>query len=96
MRACVATWSTCQRACVKVWFTCLRDKVPKACQLLISTCQHTNKRAKVPCGVPIFQTFLLRNAKRNFYTLLFCRKYRHSDFNEHVLLLKNSYSFEKK
>ena len=28
------------------------------------------QRANVPKGVPNFQTFLLRNAKKNFYTLL--------------------------
>ena len=58
MRACVPTWSTCQRACVPArftcqracvpaWFTCQRTCVPKACQLLIFTCQRANERANV-------------------------------------------------
>ena len=35
--------------------TCLRANVPKVCQLLVFTCQRANKRAKVPCDVPMFQ-----------------------------------------
>ena len=48
MRACVPT---CLHANVVYVPTCLRANVPKACQLLISTCQ----RAKVPYDVPMFQ-----------------------------------------
>ena len=71
--------------------TCLRANEPKACQLLIFTCQRVIQRAivlfqraNVPNGVPIFQldvptcqffqTFLLRSAKGNFYTLLLHKK----------------------
>ena len=46
-----------------------------------TTCQCAKWRVKfwtwrtnVPKGVPIFQTFLLRNAKGNFYTLSLCKK----------------------
>ena len=53
--------------CAPAWSTCQRTNIPNACHLLIFTCQRANKRAK---GVPIFQTFLLWNAKGNFYTLL--------------------------
>ena len=72
----------------QIEFTKSRANVPKACQLLIFTSQRVNKRANairranvliwranVPKGVPIFQTFLLRNAKWNFYTLLLYRKF---------------------
>ena len=89
IRACVPTWSTCQRACVPARFTCQRSCVPKACKLLIFTCQRVIQRPNVltwrasfstwcinvPKGVPIFQAFLLRNAKWNFYTLLLYRKF---------------------
>ena len=38
---------TCQRG--------LHAYVPKACHVLIFTCQHANERANVPNGVPTFQ-----------------------------------------
>ena len=105
MRACVPTWSTCQRACLPAWFTCqcagvpmyqkrakfsfLRANVPKnvsachkACQCFNLACQRAKRRANfstcgasVPKSVPIFQTFLLRNAKGNFYILLSYKKF---------------------
>ena len=69
------------RACVPAWFTCQRACVPKAFQLRanVLTC-HTRAnvltwRANVPKGVPIFQVFLLGNAKWNFCTLLLYRKF---------------------
>ena len=37
---------------IPAWSTSQRANVPKACQLLIFTCQRANKRAK---GVPIFR-----------------------------------------
>ena len=69
------------KACQVLIFTCKRAKnVPtyhKACQCFNLACQHAKRRANfstwhanVPKSVPIFQTFLLRNAKANFYTLL--------------------------
>ena len=48
----------------------------KACQYFNLACQRvewranfSTWRANVPKGVPIFQTFLLRNAKWNFYSI---------------------------
>ena len=58
--------SRAMRACVSTWSTC-----QSACVPAWFTCQ----RAYVPNGVPVFQIFLLRNAKRNFYTLLLCKKF---------------------
>ena len=65
----------CQRASKRV-------NVPKLCQFFNLACQrgkrHANflfLRANVPKGVPIFQTFFLRNAKGNFFTLLFYKKF---------------------
>ena len=58
MRAGVSTWSTCQRNCVPAWFT------------YYSACL----RANVPKRVSIFQTFLLQDAKGNFYSLLLYKK----------------------
>ena len=66
--------------------SCLRLNVPKACQLLIFTCQRANKLAishanfstwpaNLPKSGPIFQTLLLRNAIGNFYTLLLYKKF---------------------
>ena len=80
-RADVVYVSTRLRVSVVYVPTCLRANVPKACQLLIFTCQRANKRAirhanvsvwrvNVPKDVTIFQIFLLRNATGNFYTLL--------------------------
>ena len=99
MRACVSTWSTCQRACVPAWFTYQRacvsmcqkrtnflfwsaivptyHNVPTchtACQCAKWRVKFWTWRTNVPKGVPIFQTFLLRNAKGNFYTLSLYKK----------------------
>ena len=59
---------------------CLRAKVLKVCQLHIFTYQRTKPqvnvltwRANVLNSVPIFFTFLLRNAKWKCYTLLLYR-----------------------
>ena len=90
MRACVPKWSMCQRGLHANVLACQRGlcaNVPKACQLIFFTCQRANKCDHVPSGVPkgmlkgmaIFQTFLLRNAKENFYTLLLYKKF-------HILL----------
>ena len=43
MRTCMQAWSRWQRACV-----------PKACQILIFTCQRANKRANLSYSVPMF------------------------------------------
>ena len=58
--------------CVPARSTCQRSNVANTCQLVIFTCQHANKSVK--CA-PIFQTFLLQNAKGNFYTLSLYKKY---------------------
>ena len=59
------------RASVLAWFTCQRAYV--------STCQKRDKfsylRVNVPKGLPICQTFLLRNVKGNFYILLYEKFY---------------------
>ena len=46
------------------------------------TCQRAKRhanfsswRASVPKGIPIFWTFLWRNDKENFYTLILCKKF---------------------
>ena len=76
-------------ACQRAKFSYLRVNVPKnvptchkACQCFNLACQRANRcasfstwRANVPKSVPIFQTFLLRNAKGNFYTLLYKKSY---------------------
>ena len=60
----------------------LRANLPKACQLLIFTCQRTKRCVNVstcctnvPKSMPIFQTFLLQNTKGNFYSLLLYNKF---------------------
>ena len=62
--------------------TCLPANVPKMCQLLIFMYQRaiicanfSSWCANVAKNVPIFQTFLLRNVKGNFYTLLLYNKF---------------------
>ena len=60
--------------CVPAWSTCQYANVLKACQLLIFTCQRANVPINAPKVVQVFQTFLLRNAQRNFYTLLLVYK----------------------
>ena len=70
MCACVPASSTCQHACQRG----SRANVPKVCQFLIFTCQFSTWRANMPKSVPIFNTFLLQNAKGNFYTLLLYKK----------------------
>ena len=81
-RACVPAWFTCQRACVPTCHKCanisfLRANVPISVPTCNAACQRTRRRANfstwrtnVSKDVPIFQTFLLRNAQENFYTLL--------------------------
>ena len=69
-------WRTCKRACVPAWFTTnmsARANGPKAYKAIIFTWQYDNKCAYGK--VPIFQTLLLRNASRNFYTSLSKEKY---------------------
>ena len=64
IRACVPTWSTCQRGLRANVLAC-----HTACQCFNLVCRvkkHANfstGRANVPKGVPIFQAFLLGNAK---------------------------------
>ena len=55
LRASAVYLPTCLRASVFYVPTCLRTYMPKACQLLICTCQSANERASVPNGVPTFQ-----------------------------------------
>ena len=90
MRACVPTWSTCQRACVptcqkRADFPFLRANM-SACH---TACQYVlTWSANVPNGVLIFQLGVLTyekacnfsnislwNAKRNLYTLLYKKFY---------------------
>ena len=79
IRACVPAWSLCQRACVPAWLTCQRAKSVLTSHFYAPTCHFAchvlSWRANVPNGVPIFQTFLLRSAKENFYTLLLHKKF---------------------
>ena len=90
---CMPAWSTCPRTnasrnvptcqrCVNcsTW----RAKVPTTCQFLNLAYQRAKWRvnfsflgANVPIYVLNFQTFLLRNAKRNLYTLLLYKKFLH-------------------
>ena len=82
MRDCMPMWSACQRACVPTWFMCQCACIPAwfTCQpVCVPTCQ---KRANfsflhvnVLMNVPIFQTFLLWNAKGNLYTLFLYKKF---------------------
>ena len=46
-----------------------------ACQRAKTRADFSTWRANLPKGVPIFQAFLLGNAKWNFYTLLLYRKF---------------------
>ena len=55
LRASLVYVPACLRASVVYVPTCLRANSPKACQLLIFTCQRTNKRSNEPYGVPMFQ-----------------------------------------
>ena len=69
--------------------TCPCVNVPKTCQLLIFTCQRAIRRARfwlcrddfstwrtnILKTVLISQTFLLRNARRNFCTLFLYKKF---------------------
>ena len=70
---------TCQK---RANFSFLRANVPinvptchTACQCFNLACKHAKRRANVSTGVPIFQTFLLQDAKGNFYTLLLYKKF---------------------
>ena len=63
-------------------FSFLRANVPmnvptyyKACQFFTLSCQFLTWRTNMPKTVPTFQTFLLRNAKGNFYTLFLYKKF---------------------
>ena len=81
----MSAWFTCQLACVLEWFMCQCACMPTF-HFYVSTCQWTCQCAKrhasvstgrtnLPKGVTIFQTFLLRNAERNFYALLLYKKF---------------------
>ena len=73
--------------CISVVYVprCLRANEPKVCFSFLAR-HRANKHANEPCasvltqranvrnGVTIFQTFLLRNAKGNFYTLSLFKK----------------------
>ena len=79
MDACMPMRYMWQRTCVPVWFTWQSTCMPtcQVCQVFIFRCQCATRHANfstwwanVPKSIPIFQTFLLWNAKGNFYTLL--------------------------
>ena len=88
---CMPAWSTCPRTNVSINVpTCQRcanystwcANVPTACQFLNLACQrakwHANFsfwHANLPEGMLNFQTFLLRNAKGNFHTLMVYKKF---------------------
>ena len=68
---------TCQRGLCANVLACQRGlpaNVP-ACQLLIFRYQLSYGVPLFHLGVPLFQTFLLRNAKENFYILLLYKKF---------------------
>ena len=72
---------TCQRGLHANVSPCQRAKSVPIPYFYVTTCQRAIKRVKVstwrsnvPKGMPIFQTFLLRNAKGSFYTLLLYKK----------------------
>ena len=75
----------CQRANGGSLRATMLIKVPKchtACQCFNVAYQRAKRRAvfstwraNVPKGVPVFQTFHLRNVKGNFYTLLYKKLY---------------------
>ena len=69
LRANVPACQSGLRASVPV---CQRAKNIPTSHFYVQTC---HKRANVSTGVPIFQTFLLQNVKRNFYTLLLYKKF---------------------
>ena len=85
-RACVPPWFTCQRTCVptcqkRAKFSFYLPTCQTACHCFNLACQRAKRRANfstwranVSKGVPIFQTFLVRNAKENFCTLLLYKK----------------------
>ena len=89
--SCVPAWSTCPHANVSInvsacqrcaSYSTWRGNLPTACQFLNLACQRAKWRANFlfwranePKGVLNFQTFLLRNAKGNFYTLLLYKKF---------------------
>ena len=79
---------TCQRACVLTYqkranFSFLIVSIcHKACQCFNLACQHAKRRANfstwrasMPKSVPIYETFLLQNAKGNFYISLLYKKF---------------------
>ena len=88
---CVPSWSTCPRAIMSINvptcqrcanYSTWRANVPMACQFLNLGCQRAKWRGNflfwrdnVLKYVLDFQTFLLRNAKGNFYTLLLYKKF---------------------
>ena len=86
IRACVPTWSTCQRVCVPTYqkranfssFLPTYHKVFQCFNLVFQRVKrHANFstwRANVPKRMQIFQTFLLPNAKVNLCTLFLCKK----------------------
>ena len=61
--------------CVPAYSTCQHTKCMPTSQFYMPTCQCANKRANVPKGMLIFQTFSLQNAKGNLYTLLLYKKF---------------------
>ena len=81
-RACAPAWFTCQRAKNMPASHFYVPTCHTACQCFNLACQRAKWRANfstwrvnVPKSVPVFQTFLLRNAKWNFYTLLLYEKF---------------------
>ena len=82
MRVTVVQIPTCQ---TRASFSFLRANEPMRAkgvpiiQFGVPTCQRCANVStwpfNVPNSVPIFQTFLLQNAERNFYTLLLYKKF---------------------
>ena len=87
LRASVVYVPTCLRTSAVP--TCLCANVPKACQLLMCTCQRAIRGAhvstwradfstwlaNVPKDVPNFQACLLRNAKSKFLYFIIIKKF---------------------
>ena len=78
--------------CLPAWSTCPRGNVPKACQLLIFTCQCANNvstcqrranfsiwRANVPKGVLIFRIYLSKGVA--IFQLFFKRIFQSLNFS---------------
>ena len=72
----VPAWFTCQRAYLPKAYLCAKSVSSSHFYVPMCQCmsQPTKRRANMPKNVPIFQTFLLWNAKGNFYILFLNKK----------------------